>query len=799
MPRLALVFLGSYVAGLSLRLSVLFFALSASFAGSGVSVAQQTGEVDEDQSAQTAQATQTILRGLRISPALRPVTVDTNVLPVYLSGDRMATDNEQQVTIEGTGAVRRADAVLTAGYLRYNQELNEITARDKARLITDGNIVIGPSMRYNLDTDEGEVESPNFWLDNGGVGSGSKAVLTNRNEMTIEDAIYTACPCPEPAWYLKSSKVDLNYDENEGVARNAVLFFKGLPILATPYMTFPIRKERKSGFLLPTFAITSQSGYDITIPYYINIAPNYDATLQVRPMTKRGVQLGGEFRYLGSGYRGLLTGTYLNRDLQSGTDRWLYSAQHSQSFGRGFYGGWNINEVSDDDYFKDFSIIAINQATTTYLPRSGWVGRNSKYWRARVDYSTFQTLGNVTPQYNKVPALTVNGARYNWGGLDLQMDNSAIWFERPLTKTGVKPAFNGQRYVSYSTVSYPIVNPGWYVTPQVGLHLTQYETQWNNTRQFPGAQASASRALPIMSVDAGMTFERSASFFGQNAIQTLEPRLYYLNVPYRDQSGLPVYDTTLSDFSFSQAFQENIYTGGWDRIANANQLTAALGTRWLDEETGFERAYFAIGQRFYFEDQKVTLPGEIPRTDTESEFLITGSAALTNSLSITADLQYNPYASSWDRSQIVARFNPKRAASISLSYRYQRPPTGAYQPQGQEQVSVGYQWPITSKLYSVGRVDYSLLNQPQREVFPRVTQALLGFEYKGDCCWVGRIIYQRYAIDPKQVNNAIFFQLELAGLGRLGQDPINSLGRSIPNYQSIMPPVPPVGKFERYE
>lgn len=763
----------------------------------GMAFGQTTDAPDQSTGSRPVPAdTQVVLRGLQVSPELMPVTVSDKELPIYLGGQEMTGDGDDTLTIEREGAVRRADAVLTGEFLYYNDRTSEVLAKKNARLVQDGNVVTGPSMRYNLDTDKGEVESPELWLSNGGTGTGSKAVMTNRNEMTITDVTYTGCPCPEPAWWVSASEVDLNYEENEGVSYNSVLFFKGVPILASPYLTFPIRKERKSGFLLPTFAITSQSGYDFTLPYYINIAPNYDATVQVRPMSKRGVQLGGEFRYLGESYNGTLAGTYLHKDLELNRDRWLYSTQHAQSFGRGFYGGWNISGVSDPDYFKDFSILGVNQATTTFLPRTGFVGWGSRYWNARVEYSTFQTLGDVTPQYNKVPALTLNGSRYDLAGFDLTMDNSAVWFDRDVDVFGRQLGPNGQRYVSYSSISYPLVRPGYYITPKVGLHMTRYETTWP-TNQY--GQSANSRALPIMSLDAGMTFERDASFFGHNSIQTLEPRIYYLNVPYVDQSQFPVYDTTLSDFSFSQAFQENIYTGGWDRIANANQLTVALGTRFLHDTTGVERASFAIGQRFYFEDQKVTLPGEVPRTDVESEYLISGAVALTDTLSASIDLQYNPYDDRWDRSQIVARFNPKRAAAITASYRYQRQPTGLYQPQGQEQVSLSFQWPLTSKLYSVGRVDYSLLNEPEFDVYPRVTQALAGFEYRGDCCWAARVIYQRYAIDPNAVNNAIFFQLELSGLGRLGQDPMSLLGRSIPNFQNITPTVQPVGKYERYE
>lgn len=745
-----------------------------------------------------------IVNGLRTSPRIATPPISDKQMPAYLQASESITADEQNnVTLVKKAQVRRADTVLKAGYIHYNKATSIINAQGNARLIRDGNIVVGPHIQYNTEKDTGQVIQPNFWLEGGGAGIGSVADITSRTTMTIRDMTYSGCPCPQPAWYIESSKLDLDFDENEGVARNAVLYFKSVPILASPYLTFPIKKERKSGFLIPTYASTSQTGFDFTLPYYFNIAPNYDATLQTRSMTKRGVQLGGEFRYLGQSYSGTLSGTYLANDIQTGTDRWLYSMQHSQSFGNGFYGALNLNGVSDDNYFKDFSILAVNQASTTYLPRTGTVGWANKYWQSSLTVATYQTLQSqsspIRPQYDRVPDFALNGARYNINGFDVVTQNSATAFQMPLTRTGQRQGQDGQRYTSYTTVAMPIVKPGWYVTPKVGMHVTHYDTNWYQLANVGNLQPTNDRVLPIMSVDAGMTFERSASFFGSNSIQTLEPRVYYLNVPYRDQSNFPVYDTTLADFSFSRAFQENIYTGGWDRIANANQVMLSLGTRFLDEETGFERMSLAIGQQIYFVDQKVTLPGEVPRTNVKSEFLIGGSAALTDTLTAGLSLQYNPYDESWDRTQIGVRWNPKRAATISTSYRYQRPPTGVYQPQGQEQVSLSYQWPLTRKLYSIGRVDYSLLNNPSLQIYPRVTQAIAGFEYKGDCCWTARVVYQRYAIDPTQVNNAIFFQLELAGLGQLGQNAMGLLGSSIPNFENITNPIAPVGKYQRYE
>ncbi len=753
--------------------------------------------------------------GLRISPLLERSTVPDKEMPAFFEGAHIEGDSLGNAKLKGQASIRRQDAVLKANIIDYNKRTGVMDAQINARLIRDGNVITGTSIIYNSEDGTASVDQPNFWLDDGGAGSGSWADVFNRNQMSITDVTYSGCPCPQPSWYIETEKLDLDYAANEGVARNGVLYFKNVPILASPYLTFPLKKERKSGFLLPTFGNTSNTGFDYTQPYYFNIAPNYDATLQTRAMSKRGVQLGGEFRYLGASYSGSMAGTYLAKDLQTGQSRWLYSAQHSQSFGRGFFGAYNVNGVSDSKYFDDFASLGINQAVITALPRQAGGGWANQYFSTSVQVSTFQTLSGL-PQYNKVPEYAINAARYDVGGFDVQSLNTFTEFRAPLdNRYALGPGGSlrfrpdGQRLLSYNSIAYPIVRPGWYITPKIAISLSQYQTNWYGLEQIFGyGQPSNGRALPIMSIDSGMTFERDTSFFGKAALQTLEPRAYYLRVPYRNQSQYPVYDTTLADFSFSTAFQENIYAG-FDRIANANQATFALTTRWLDASSGFERLQLGIAQQFYFEDQQVTLPGEVPRTNTKSQFLFGGSAALTDTLNLSSLVQYNPYANQISRAQLTSRWRPQRLATLALSYRYQvnPPPLSLYQSQGQNQLSAAFQWPLTKKWYSIGRLDYSLNNvtapsviDPSRIVaIPKVTQAVMGLEYKGDCCWTGRVVLQRYVVSVDQTNTGVFFQLELGGLGNLGQNPMGVIGRSIPDYQPINPPVPRVSKFERYE
>ena len=753
--------------------------------------------------------------GLRVSPLLERSTVPDKEMPAFLEGTQMEGDGLGNAKLRGKASVRRQDAVLKANIIDYNKRTGVMDAQVNARLIRDGNVITGTSIIYNSEDGTASIDQPNFWVDNGGAGVGSWADVFNRDQMSLTDVTYSGCPCPQPSWYIETEKLDLDYAANEGVAKNGVLYFKDVPILASPYLTFPIKKERKSGFLLPTFGNTSTTGADYTQPYYFNIAPNYDATLQARAMSKRGVQLGGEFRYLGESYKGQMAGTYLSKDLQTGEDRWLYSAQHSQSFGRGFFGAYNVNGVSDSKYFDDFASLGINQTVISALPRTVGGGWGNEYINTGVQASTFQTLSGI-PQYNKLPEYTLNAARFDFGGFDVQSLNTATEFQAPLDRRfaygpggSLRWRPDGQRLLSYNSIAYPIVRPGWYITPKIAMSLAQYQTNWYGLEKTLGyGQASNGRALPIMSVDSGMTFERDTTFFGKGALQTLEPRAYYLRVPYRDQSQYPVYDTTLADFSFSSAFQENIFAG-FDRIANANQATFALTTRWLDANSGFERLQLSVAQQFYFEDQQVTLPFQVPRTNTKSQFLFGGSAALTDTLNLTSLVQYNPYASQISRAQVTTRWRPQRLATLALSYRYQvNPPTlSLYQSQGQNQVSAAFQWPLTNKWYSIGRLDYSLNNATAPSLIdpstikgvPKVTQGVMGLEYKGDCCWTGRVVMQRYVVSVDQTNTAIFFQLELGGLGNLGQNPMGVIGRSIPDYQPINPPVPSISKFERYE
>jgi len=772
-------------------------------------------------------------------PALTPSTQlrlrpsDDANMPAFSVADSAHTDAEGRAILTGNAEVRRTDAVVKGQRIEYQHETGQIRVRGQGLMMREGNLVRSPAFDYNLESQTGQIEEASFWLGGGGgSGTAERGRIFSRNHMRLTDVNYSACPCPQPDWYITAPRVDFYVDENEGVARGGVLFFKGVPILASPWLSFPLRKERKSGFLLPTYGGSSNSGLEFALPYYFNLAPNYDATLTPRYMVKRGLQLGGQARYLGQRFTSQVDGTYLGKDLNNGQTRWLYHWQHNHRLGSVLEGSlaasFDVQRVSDDDYFRDFTQLGLNEASidsVSSTARLNWSG--NRWWQASVQTTAYQTLqdrtapGHRRPAFDKLPELYLRGTRHNWRGFDLATNNTVTWFHMPNYKDGVHPYpfpatrypkqfYDGQRLSSYNSISYPIVRAGWYATPKAALHLSHYRTNWNGfamgpdayTGKLPGTPRTQSRTLPLFSLDSGMTFERNTSLFGNAAIQTLEPRLYYLYVPYRDQASIPTFDTGVASFNFAQAFEENLFSGGWDRISNANQLTLGLSTRWLDERSNTERLAVSMAQRLYFDDQKVTLSGGRARLNTKSDYLLGVNAAVTDKLHVALNAQFNPESAKNNRMSVGVRWQPKRLARLALTYRYERDPAQLIDPaiilqpgyvdRSKEQVSLSGQWPLTKKLYAVGRTDYSLQEK-------RATQTILGLEYKGDCCWAMRAVVQRYAVSVQNVNTAVFLQLELQGLGSLGTDPLSLLSRTIDRYQPITQPAPHTTIFERYE
>ena len=497
-------------------------------------------------------------------------------------------------------------------------------------------------------------------------------------------------------------------------------------------------------------------------------------------MAKRGLIVGSEFRYIEPNSRGNARIEYLPDDQVRGGRRSAISVLHAYNSGP-YSAGLSLNKVSDSDYFRDLSS-RVNFVSQTYLPREGFVGYSGTWWgdgrwNAAARAQSFQTLQLpnvlVPTQYSRLPQLLLTANRADYHGADFAFNGEAVDFHHPTQVTGVRTTFN-------PSLSMPLLMSGGFVTPKIGFHSTTYSL----ANAAAGATTSIQRNLPIFSVDSGLVFERNSAYFGQSYEQTLEPRAYYLYVPYKDQSRIPVFDTAVADFNYAQIFSENSFTGG-DRINDANQLTLALTSRLLAPTSGQEAFRATIAQRYYFARQQVTFDSTTsPRDFFSSDWLASVAGRVAPRWTLESSTQYNSRESRVERLTVSTRYQPQVQKTLNLSYRYLRDQLG--------QVDVSSQWPLTGKVFGVGRYNYSLKDN-------RVVEALAGFEYNDDC-WIGRIVIQRFAAAAGLATHAIFLQLELKGFSQIGSNPLEALKRNIPGYTRLNQTLNPgrSGDFDDY-
>lgn len=742
-------------------------------------------------------------------------TTDSKSAPTFVTANRIDGLNEVEVVAEGNAVLARGGDTLSADRIVYRQADDEVEATGNVRYVAPDTAIAGKKLRMRLEESTGELIEPAYTIrrqpapvqeaaltlsglpamtSDGRIlattgrmiqpppviGSGAAERLEFRGEdqYRLEKATYSTCKPSRRDWELAIDKLDLDYVSEVGDAHHAVLRFKDVPILYLPRMSFPLNNQRKSGFLTPTIGSTSTSGLDVSLPWYWNIAPNKDATITPRYLSRRGLQLNAEFRYLldtplnrtqpGMPEKGQVRVEYLPADNLAGRDRYGYAFQHSQQLVPGLTASLNLNGVSDDAYFSDLST-RVSQVSQGNLLRQGVLTYGGPWYSASLNVQTYQTLLNLARPYQRLPQLTGSIFRYDLpGGLAFNLNAEYVNFDHP-------DNLLGKRTILYPQLSLPLATAAYWLTPKIGIHATQYQLDGQDrpaAAAWSTVPSNPHRVLPIFSTDAGIVFERETDWFGQTLVQTLEPRAYYLYVPYRDQSRIPVFDTGVAGYSYARIFAENRYAGG-DRIADANQLTLALTSRLLDPGSGKEYLRATLGQLYYFTQQHVTLPGEEPRTGRSADLL----AALTGRIlpDIYADTtwQYNPRDKRTERLTLGGRYRPEAGKLFNASYRQDR-------STNLEQIDISGQWPLSGGWHAVGRYNYSLNEN-------RVTEAIGGLEYDAGC-WIGRFVVQRLATIADKPTTAIFFQLELNDFSRLGSNPLDLLKRNIPGYQLINQP-----------
>lgn len=739
--------------------------------------------------------------GERIPEAVR------QQLPIFMSGEHVFGRPDLETVIEGEAQLRRGDTLIRADRLEYYQPDDLARARGHVHLNRAGNVFEGPLLELKVDSFQGFFNEPRYqFLRNEAYGEASRVDFIDEKRAVIHNATYTTCkryPGPSwmPDWILRAASIRIDEEEETGQATNAVLSFMGFPILPIPSLSFPLSDTRKSGVLPPTIGVDSLNGIEVTLPYYWNIAPNRDATIYPTIMSKRGVDVGGEFRYLERDYSGQIRADYMPSDQLRHTARWGYSARHDGSLSAlpiaGIGLNLNLNRVSDDNYWRDFSR-ATPSLTQRLLANDGALSWSHGDFSIVARALKWQTLQDVTapivPPYDRLPQVQARYLRSNLpGGLEASVEADYSHFEADRILTG-QP--NAKRGYTLAQISRPWQAPGWFITPKLQLHATEYQF---DQPLVTGVQ-SATRVVPTASVDSGLIFERDASYFGRSFRQTLEPRAFYVYTPFRNQNFLPNYDSALNDFNFATIYTENEF-GGNDRISDTNLLTLGASTRLLDAQTGAEAARFGVAQRLRFKDQLVTLPGGTPVSERLSDLLFGATINWTPQWSLDSTLQYNPKTNRSIRSTIGGRYNPGNYHVISAAYRLQRGSS--------EQIDIGWQWPLNDlwgdkgrnlgpgqgegagRWYSVGRLNLSLKDR-------RVVDSIVGLEYDAGC-WLGRIVLERLQTNTSTSNTRILFQLEFVGFARLGTNALETLKENIPRYQFLREQVTAPSRFTNYD
>ena len=593
-------------------------------------------------------------------------------------------------------------------------------------------------------------------------GSAEQVEMTSESRLSLANALFTTCPPENVAWELSAREIELDANTGVGKARGVKLDFKGVPILYSPYFSFPIGDQRKSGFLTPEPSSSDRTGFDLTLPYYLNLAPNYDLLLEPRYMRERGTQLGGDFRYLRPNSRGELGFEYLPDDHETQTTRRYVNLQHESLFGS--RDQWQvltgIEEVSDETYFEDLGS-SLSVTSQTHLNRFLDLNFFAPNWSLLTRFQNYQTidpvLTDVERPYERVPQIVFGG---RWGGRLVTLDSSTelVNFDRNVGTTG-------WRLDSTQELSLKFARPGMFLTPGVAVRQTNY---WIDD-PLPGEDDMLTRGLPIGSLDMGLKFEREKTRERRSWVQTIEPRLLYVRVPFEDQSNLPVFDTILPDFNLVQLFRKYQFVGP-DRIADTNQLSFGVTTRLVDAANGRERLTATLGQTRYGDAQSVTLPGVAPTDTDASDYVAEVAIGIRDSWALDLGYQWNSETSLTARTETRFEFRPKEDRLFGIGYRYRR--------DALEQGDLSLVWPVSQRWRVIGRYSYSFLDKERLEDF-------IGWEFEA-CCWRLRMVNRNYVSRRTgETDSSISLQLELKGLSQRVAAPDDLLDRGILGYRNI--------------
>ena len=704
----------------------------------------------------------------------------------------------------GNVRIDRADQQMSSNAANYDSVTGKLDAQGDVYYSDDDMAVHTDAAMFDLANDQAKLRDVLFIAPGAPLRGHAGAVYRDSKTVShYQDVAYTSCPTGNQDWVVHASELKIDKEDGRGSAKNAWLEFKGTPVFYSPYLSFPTDSRRTSGFLAPSFGSTQRSGFNISTPYYFNIADNYDATFKPRYLTKRGILLAGEARYLTDSSQGQTSVEVLPNDyLRNDKPRYFATMKNTTKFTDKIQANIDLNFVSDKNYFAELGS-ALSMPNFSYLKSQADVGYYGDEISAVGKVENYQSIDKSLTDgklpYRKLPQINVN-LKHAFDQLpmpvNVAMDNEFVYFQHT-------SLLNGQRSNIKPSVSLPMQSASAYVTPKVSLQYTNY---FLSNPLTASDSKQIDRTLPIFSTDSGMTFERNLNLGGKGFLNTLEPRLYYLYIPRTNQNDIQVFDTAVYDMWFNTLFRENRFSG-IDRMQDANQITVAVTSRLIDEQTGKERAKFSLGNIVYFQDREVTMPvinpktGEVekntdgssrifaPETSRFSNVIGELSTRINDHVSIDSGVQWNPQDSDISRGKAILHLTNQPNEILNLGYRYRKntvPDVAQAISTGISQTDVSFHYPIYDNWSAIGRWQYSLLYNSTQESF-------FGVE-KENCCWRFRVVGRRYLNNLNVFANdadvqgtsqtGVFFQVELKGLTGIGEKLDTFLEQNIYGYRS---------------
>jgi LPS-assembly protein len=701
---------------------------------------------------------------------------------IHIESDSAVVDNAaHDAVLTGRVTVHQDERSVSADSVTYDELTGHITVTGNVDFENPQLRVQSAAGSYDQSGGADFNVASFELLEQNGHGTARELSAQPNGQVALEQVRYTSCPVGDQDWMLQASSINLDTVKREGVARHAWFEFEGVPIFYTPYISFPIGDERRSGFLVPLIGHSGSRGIELGVPYYFNLAPNYDLTVTPEWMSKRGTDLSEDFRFLTGSSRGEIQGTYLPDDLQTHSERSFFHLTDVTDILPALRVDANLSAVSDVDYFQDFAVGSA-ETSLTYLDRHVDLLYHEDAWQIRAQLQNFQTIDSsvhaIDRPYSSVPRIDAQAAWPLGAGFELAFGSEAVDFQRDVGPTGL-------RFDVSPELRWSLRTPGYFFEPAIGLHFTQYDLQ----NVYAGEPTTPTRDVPYGRLDMGLVFERSDGAEGQRS-ETLEPRMVYNYVPYRNQNDLPIFDTALPDLNLTELFRTNRYVGN-DRIGDADQLSLGLTTRLFDTASGQQWIAATIGQIRYFSVPRVTLtepganvpvqgyaptplPGSGPQVYDASDFVGDVSVTAYKNWSFNFDYEWNPYVNDTEKEELSIQYRPDLNHLVNLAYRYQR---GV-----QEQWDGSFAWPITAHWDAVGRLVYSIVDR-------QTIEQVAGVEYKS-CCWSIQLVQRRYLTNrgtsttPSSLDSTIALQFELTGLSSVQKPGMPILQRSISGYSA---------------